>query len=70
MNKSQTYHNKQDNYSQVLIKSTSAMTKQIPITLLNQVSPTRKHEQCPTLHIMEFRFTFHHIETSQPKAHS
>ena len=59
MNKSKSYHDKQDNYSQVLIKSTSVMTKQSPITLLNQVSSTRKHDQCPTLHIMAFRFTFH-----------
>ena len=61
MNKSQSYHNKQDNYSWILIKSTSAMTKQSPITLLNQVSSTRKHDQCPTLHIMAFGLVFHRI---------
>ena len=70
MNKSKSYHDKQDNYSQVLIKSTSSMTKQSPIILLNQVSATRKHDQCPTLHIMAFMFRYYHIQTLQPKAYS
>ena len=63
MNKTQTYLNKQDNYSQVLMKSTSAIINKSPITLLKKVSLTRKHDQCPSLHITEFRFTFHHILT-------
>ena len=51
MNKSQTYHNKQNKYSHFLIKSTSAMTKQSPITLPNRLNSTREDNQCLTLTI-------------------
>ena len=46
MNKSQTYHIKQDNYSKFLINWTSAMTKQSPITLLNQVTQQESWSRC------------------------
>ena len=70
MIKSLTYAIKQENHSQVFIKSKTAITKQKPMTLLNQVSSIRKHNQYQTLHIMGFKFICHPTLTLQLKAYS